>query len=167
MRVHSFVYSWLRNKKTNPSKPLSHFYSFITSNLTSTSPSKKEKKKKPGFHESPNMVHESLSGAVWFFVFLTSLIILYLIFVTHHLKYPNFPNPLFDTLTHHPFFNFKSCSWVSPKKKKKNQSVCQTLQLGMWVKLWKCHWKLSFGNQKHLKYVFSFHSLLLKNQRIE
>ena len=126
MRVHSFVYSWLRNKKTNPSKPLSHFYSFVTSNLTSTSPSKKEikkkKKKKPGFHESPNMVHESLSGAVWFFVFLTSLIILYLIFVIHHLKYPNFPNPLFDTLTHHPFFNFKSCSWVSPKKKKKKIS---------------------------------------------
>ena len=119
MRIHSFVCSWLRNKKTNTSDPLSHFYSFITSNLTSTSPSKKKKKKeKPSFHESPYVVHESLSRVVWFFVFLTSLIILYLIFVTHHLKYPNFPNPLFGTLTHHPFFNFKSCSWVSPKKKK-------------------------------------------------
>ena len=30
-----------------------------------------------------------------------------------------------------------------------------------------CHWKLSFGNWKHLKYDFSFHNSSLKNQRIE
>ena len=31
----------------------------------------------------------------------------------------------------------------------------------------KMPWKLSFGNWKHLKCVFSFHNLSLKNQRIK
>ena len=114
------------------------------------------------------------------FVFFFFVITLHSIFATHHLKYSNFPNPPFDTLTHHPFFNFKSCNWVSQKKKispfvkhcgwvsqKKyiyiKKKISPFVKHCGWVWLQKCHWKLSFGNWKHLKCVFSFYNSSLKN----
>ena len=126
MRVHSFVYSWLRNKKTNPSKPLSHFYSFVTSNLTSTSPSKKEKKKKRKKEtwlprKSEYGSWESLRGCLIFCFFD----------ITHHsllnfryssLKIPKFPKPPVWHLNSSPIFQFQKLQLGFTKKKKKKIS---------------------------------------------
>ena len=50
---------------------------------------------------------------------LSSLNLHYSIFITHHssLKTPQFPKLPVWHLNSNPVFNFKSCGWVSPKKK--------------------------------------------------
>ena len=50
---------------------------------------------------------------------LSSLNFHYLIFITHHLKYLNFPNPLFGTLTQTKFSTSKVAAGFHQKKKKK------------------------------------------------
>ena len=56
-------------------------------------------------------------GPVWF------VICHHLIFITHHLKYFNFPNPLFGTLTQTQFSKSKVVVGFHQKKNKKNLFV--------------------------------------------
>ena len=90
------------------------------------------------------------------FFFFLSLITPHSIFFTHHLKYPNFPNP-----THLALIT-QFCITLFQNKNKKVQHCSWTVGL-----LQKWHWKQSYENWKHLKCVFNFHNSSLKNQRIE
>ena len=66
---------------------------------------------------------------------LSSLNFHYLIFITHHLKYLNFPNPLFGTLTQTKFSTSKVAAGFHPKKKKNCLSNIVAEYVGLITKM--------------------------------
>ena len=63
-----------------------------------------------GSGNKQNVFPFSIILPVWFLIYTLP------IFTAHHLKYFNFPI-LIRHLNSYPIFNFKSCGWVSSKKK--------------------------------------------------
>ena len=62
--------------------------------------------------------------------------------------------------------------WDPAKKKKKKKTMFKkakslTVDISMFMYLQKCHYNSIYITWKYLKYVFSFHNSLFKNQRID
>ena len=87
---------------------------------------------------------------------LSSLNFHYLIFISHHLKYLNFSNPLFGTLTQTQFSTSKVASGFHPTKKKKKSENLSNIAAWYVGLITKMLLKIKFWKLKTPKMCFQF-----------